>query len=86
LINRRHYLPRLLLTLSSKHENKNHANDSKMLTGSHHINVRFVANTGVACWLIDPGYRRGVHLASRIIAKAPIERQISTHRSASRTF
>jgi hypothetical protein len=40
LINRRHYLPRLLLTLSSKHENKNHANDSKMLTGSHHINVR----------------------------------------------
>src|ERR1700691_4343631 len=44
LINRRHYLPRLLLTLSSKHENKNHANDSKILTGSHHINVRVAGN------------------------------------------
>jgi hypothetical protein len=48
LINRRHYLPRLLLTLSSKHENKNHANDSKMLTGSHHINFRFAGNTDIS--------------------------------------
>jgi hypothetical protein len=37
LINRRHYLPRLLLILSSKDKYKNHTNDSKMLTGSHHI-------------------------------------------------
>ena len=37
LINRRHYLPRLLLILSSKRQVQNHPNDSKMLTGSHHI-------------------------------------------------
>ena len=41
LINRRHYLPRLLLTLSLKYKNKNHPTDSKMLTGSHHINVPY---------------------------------------------
>jgi hypothetical protein len=44
LINRRLYLPRLLLTLSSKKQKQkqkqNHNSDSKMLTGSHHINVR----------------------------------------------
>jgi len=38
LINRRHYLPRLLLILSSKYNNKNNPGDSQMLTGSHHIN------------------------------------------------
>ena len=48
LINRRHYLPRLLLTLSSKYKNKNHPNDSKILTGSHHINVRLVAHSSVS--------------------------------------
>ena len=37
LINRRHYLPRLLLTLSLKYENKNHPTDLQLLTGSHHI-------------------------------------------------
>ena len=40
LINRRHYLPRLLLTLSSKYENENHPTDLQLLTGSHHINFR----------------------------------------------
>ena len=29
LINRRHYLPRLLLTLSSKYNDKNNPNDSQ---------------------------------------------------------
>ena len=41
LINRRHYLPRLLLTppvLKGKCKNKNHPGDSKMLTG-HTISV-----------------------------------------------
>jgi hypothetical protein len=38
LINRRQYLPRLLLTLSSKDENKNNPTDSQLLTGSLHIN------------------------------------------------
>ena len=33
LINRRHYLPRLLLTLSSKYNDKNNPNDSQILTG-----------------------------------------------------
>ena len=33
LINRRHYLPRLLLTLSSKYNNKNNPNDLQILTG-----------------------------------------------------
>jgi hypothetical protein len=47
LINRRHYLPRLLLTLSLKYKNKNQPTDSKMLTGSHHINVRVVGDTPV---------------------------------------
>ena len=39
LINRRHYLPRLLLTLSSKYNDsdKNNPTNSPMLTGSHHI-------------------------------------------------
>ena len=45
LINRRLYLPRLLLTLSSKTQRQNHPSHSKMLTGSHHINVRFADNT-----------------------------------------
>jgi hypothetical protein len=40
LINRRHYLPRLLLTLSSKYNDKNNPSDSQILTGSHHINLR----------------------------------------------
>jgi hypothetical protein len=33
LINRRHYLPRLLLTLSSKYDDKNNPSDLQMLTG-----------------------------------------------------
>lgn len=33
LINRRHYLPRLLLTLSPKHDDKNNLSDSQILTG-----------------------------------------------------
>ena len=33
LINRRHYLPRLLLTLSSKYNDKNNPSDLQMLTG-----------------------------------------------------
>ena len=37
LINRRHYLPRLLLTLSLKDKNKSHPTDLQLLTGSHHI-------------------------------------------------
>jgi hypothetical protein len=44
LINRRHYLPRLLLTLLSKYKNKNHPTYSQMLTGSHHINFRIGDN------------------------------------------
>jgi hypothetical protein len=40
LINRRHYLPRLLLTLSSNYDDKNNPSDLQMLTGSHHINFR----------------------------------------------
>jgi hypothetical protein len=40
LINRRHYLPRLLLILSSKYNDKNNPSDSQILTGSHHINFR----------------------------------------------
>ena len=44
LINRRHYLPRLLLTLSSKYENENHPTDLQLLTGSHHINFRIAHN------------------------------------------
>lgn len=38
LINRRLFMPRLLLTLSSKYENKNNPNDSQLLTGSLPIN------------------------------------------------
>ena len=45
LINRRHYLPRLLLTLSLKYENKNHPTDLQLLTGSHHINFRIGHHT-----------------------------------------
>jgi len=33
LINRRHYLPRLLLTLSSKYNDKNNPSDLQILTG-----------------------------------------------------
>jgi hypothetical protein len=33
LINRRHYLPRLLLILSSKNNEKNNPNDLQILTG-----------------------------------------------------
>ena len=33
LINRRHYLPRLLLILSLKYKNKNHSTDVQILTG-----------------------------------------------------
>jgi len=42
LINRRLYLPRLLLSLSSKDKNKdkNKNSDEQLLTGSHHINFR----------------------------------------------
>lgn len=42
LINRRHYLPRLLLTLTLKYENKNHPTDLQILTGSHHISFLLV--------------------------------------------
>jgi hypothetical protein len=49
LINRRHYLPRLLLTLSSKGKYKNHFNDSKILTGSHHINFRIAGHPAAVC-------------------------------------
>ena len=38
LINRRHYLPRLLLTLSSKYNNKNNPSDLQILTG-HTISI-----------------------------------------------
>ena len=38
LINRRHYLPRLLLTLSSKYNDKNNLSDSQILTG-HTISI-----------------------------------------------
>ncbi|MGC2301260.1 MAG: hypothetical protein WA476_20820, partial [Acidobacteriaceae bacterium] len=38
LINRRRYLPQLLLTLSLKQENKNHPTDSQALTG-HSISI-----------------------------------------------
>ncbi len=41
LINRRHYLPRLLLILSSKYNHKNNPSDLQLLTGSHHINFWF---------------------------------------------
>ncbi len=38
LINRRHYLPRLLLTLSSKYNDKNNPSDLQLLTG-HTISI-----------------------------------------------
>jgi hypothetical protein len=38
LINRRHYLPRLLLTLSSKDDYKNNPSDLQILTG-HTISI-----------------------------------------------
>jgi hypothetical protein len=46
LINRRLYLPRLLLSLSSKDKNKdkNKNSDEQLLTGSHHINCRVAVN------------------------------------------
>jgi hypothetical protein len=47
LINRRHYLPRLLLTLSSKYDDKNNPSDLQMLTGSHHINFRIAHKPGM---------------------------------------
>ena len=37
LINRRHYLPRLLLILSLKYNDKNNPTDVQRLTGSLHI-------------------------------------------------
>jgi len=40
LINRRHYLPRLLLTLSSKYNDKNNPNDLQILTG-HTISGKY---------------------------------------------
>ena len=40
LINRRHYLPRLLLTLSSKYNDKNNPNDLQILTG-HTISAKY---------------------------------------------
>jgi hypothetical protein len=49
LINRRHYLPRLLLILSSNDKYKNHPDHSKMLTGSHHINVWIGDDPEVVC-------------------------------------
>jgi len=55
LINRRHYLPRLLLTLSSKRQMQKPHNDSKMLTGSTHINFRIAddapQSTSHHCWV-----------------------------------
>ncbi len=44
LINRRHYLPRLLLTLSSKYNDKNNPNDSQILTG-HTISISGLTTT-----------------------------------------
>ena len=44
LINRRHYLPRLLLTLSSKYNDKNNPNDLQILTG-HTISMSGLAVT-----------------------------------------
>jgi hypothetical protein len=38
LINRRHYLPRLLLILSLKYNDKNNPNDLQVLTG-HTISI-----------------------------------------------
>jgi len=38
LINRRHYLPRLLLTLSLKYNDKNNPSDLQILTG-HTISI-----------------------------------------------
>jgi hypothetical protein len=40
LINRRHYLPRLLLTLSSKYNDKNNPQRFADIDRSHHINCR----------------------------------------------
>jgi len=40
LINRRHTLPRLLLTLPLKDNNKNKTPNRCLLTGSLHINLR----------------------------------------------
>ena len=58
LINRRHYLPRLLLSLSLKYKNKSHPYDSKMLTGSHHINVRIgVIQQQLGTWVRLNAYR-----------------------------
>ena len=57
LINRRHYLPRLLLTLSLKYENENHPTDLQLLTGSHHISSGLPTRTKpqaprlLRCWL-----------------------------------
>ena len=48
LINRRHYLPRLLLILSLKYNDKNNPSDLQILTGSHHINGRVVHKPGGA--------------------------------------
>jgi hypothetical protein len=45
LINRRLYLPRLLLTLPSKRQEQKQPNDSQILTGSHHIIFRVGSDT-----------------------------------------
>ena len=49
LINRRIYLPRLLLILSLKDKNKDKdkSTDWRLLTGSLHINCRLGDNPGV---------------------------------------
>ncbi len=49
LINRRHYLPRLLLILSSKYNHKNNPSDLQLLTGSHHINFCVARHPAVIC-------------------------------------
>jgi hypothetical protein len=44
LINRRHYLPRLLLILSSKKDDKNNPSDLQILTG-HTISMEGLPTT-----------------------------------------
>jgi hypothetical protein len=44
LINRRHYLPRLPLTLSSKYNDKNNPSDLQILTG-HTISMSLLHTT-----------------------------------------
>ena len=63
LINRRHYLPRLLLTLSSKRQRQKPPTDLQLLTGSHHITsesptIHQSLKTGVY-GIFDRGRRSG---------------------------